>query len=550
MNSPITAMIWEIWWRGRRATWLVLGCVAVCAVINLALIGWLHISDDARGYFSNLFGMMMALSFLLLMNIFNYTEYNATKEWNGFPYRLFTLPVATWQLVTVPMLFCVFFAELVFFAWIKLVWTHDMIPVCGWFAIVLGAYVIFYQATLWCLAGFRILRIVALGLGGVSWILVAALPFFAAFLHLPWVTEGRLIVVVIALAMIAHSIALRVIARQRCGGGRREGWVQSLANWFVDALPKRAGDFASPSAAQFWYEWRRVGWLLPACVLFVIALAAPISWIKRGDPAFVGYLLGRLLLAPIVLSLVVGKGFVKCEYWSASLGLPNFLAVRPWSAVEYVEAKMKVAAVSVAVAWGFVFAFLILWLSWANVADLKMEFFLYRVMNPYSWPATAVLLCVGLLIVSWRLMVGGLWVGLYGNRDYYLGWSVVQVLVPVLGLIAAGIWSDAIDRECKTNPVRMQSLAVNVLGWCLASWVIFKFWFAAFAWGGAERNFRRRYLLIWAGGLTCLLALAILASPFYDVYRFKHLCLLAALLGFPLARSGLAPGALAKNRHR
>jgi hypothetical protein len=225
--------------------------------------------------------------------------------------------------------------------------------------------------------------------------------------------------------------------------------------------------------------------------------------------------------------------------------------VRPLSAVEYVEAKMKVAAASILIAWLLVFAFLFLWFAfWANAADLRMEFFLYRIRNPDSWLPTGVLSCVVLMLVSWRLMVGGLWVGLAGNRSYNIAWAILQIVVPALLLLAVGISSDTIDRECKTNGVFMQSLAINGLGWCLAALVIAKFWSAAFTWSKADPGFRRRYLLVWAGGLACFVALAVLASPTCDTYRITHLCLLAALLGLPLARIGLAPLSFAKNRHQ
>ena len=550
MNSPITALACEIWWRGKRSVPLALACVAIGAFINQVLVGWLHISDS-HGIFSTLYAMLMTLSFFLLMGIFNYTEYNSTREWNGFPYRLFTLPVATWQLVTVPIFLCVVFAELFFFAWIKLVWNREAVPMTDWFAIVLGAYVIFYQTALWCLAGFRILRIVALGLGGVSWILIASAPLYAILFHLPWLTERLLMPAMILLAMLSYAIALTTVTRQRYGGGRRGSWTRALGYSLVDALPKRARDFASPAAAQFWFEWRRTGWLLPCCVAFVIVIMFPFTWFKRHDADFTYFVLVRMLIAPLVLSLVVGKGFANCELWSTSGRLPNFLAVRPLSTIEYVEVKMKVAAVSVAVAWLLVFAFLLLWLlCWANVTDLRMDVYLYSIRNPDSWLATGVLSCVGLILVSWRLMVGGLWVGLSGNRSYIGAWFALQILAPVLVLLTVGIFSNTIDRQCRTNGLMMQSLALNGLSWFLAILVIGKFWLAAFTWSKADPGFRRRYFLVWAGGLVSFLTLAVLASPFYDPYRITHLCLLVALLGLPLARIGLAPMSFAKNRHQ
>jgi len=233
MNSPITALALEIWWRGKRSMWLALSCVAIGVFINLALVDRHPISQETQKIFATLFGMLMTLSFFLLMGIFNYTEYNSTKEWNGFPYRLFTLPLATWQLVTVPMFLCVVLAELIFFAWIKLVLTHEAIPmtVTEWLAVVLGAYVIFYQTALWCLAGFRILRIVALGLGGVGWILIASTPFFLATLfNSPWLTVQLCTLVMIGLALLSYVVALTSVRRQRHGGGRRWSWTKALGN--------------------------------------------------------------------------------------------------------------------------------------------------------------------------------------------------------------------------------------------------------------------------------------------------------------------------------
>src|SRR5215204_2580869 len=118
MRSPLTALAWEIWRRGRRSAWSVVACTSICALINLGVLAKVQATETGRSSFPVLFGLLMTLSFLLLMGIFNYTEFNSTKEWNGFPYRLFTLPVRTWQLVALPMFLCVTSVELVYLAWI------------------------------------------------------------------------------------------------------------------------------------------------------------------------------------------------------------------------------------------------------------------------------------------------------------------------------------------------------------------------------------------------------------------------------------------------
>src|SRR6185295_15936361 len=118
-------------------------------------------------------GLLTVASLLLVFGIFNHTEFNPQKDWTGFPYRLFSLPVATWLLVVLPMLLGVAAVELVYFAWMKLVFVHDPFTRPGWLAVLIGAYMVFYQTILWSLAGFRVLRMIMLGLIGTSFVGVA-----------------------------------------------------------------------------------------------------------------------------------------------------------------------------------------------------------------------------------------------------------------------------------------------------------------------------------------------------------------------------------------
>ncbi|HEX4122556.1 MAG TPA: hypothetical protein VH619_18215, partial [Verrucomicrobiae bacterium] len=109
---------------------------------------------------------------------------------------------------------------------------------------------------------------------------------------------------------------------------------------------------------------------------------------------------------------------------------------------------------------------------------------------------------------------------------------------------------DAIDAEVRDHPDVVTSVAVNGIGLILAAVVIGKVWFAAVSWGGISRRRTRRYLTIWSGVTFAFVVLTLLAGPPFDTYRLRHLCLLAALWMFPLARLGMAPDSLAHNRHR
>ncbi|HEY3862621.1 MAG TPA: alpha/beta fold hydrolase [Verrucomicrobiae bacterium] len=539
---------------------MVLSPMRLLSVINrsagsFALWKWHGLATAGGVSYNPLWGPMLVfvVSFLLTFGIFNYTEISSTKDWNGFPNRLFALPIPTWQLVTLPMLLGVVWVELVYLAWMKLVWTHMNVPVpvwpvLVWPAVVLGAYMVFYHTVLWGLAGFRITRLITLGLGGTSSIAVASLPMFGRIVPSPWFSEERLVPIVAGSAFLAFVLAWAVVERQRHGGGRRRSWLKIRCERIADAMPRRTRDFDTPAAAHFWFEWRRAGLLLPVCTLFALAvILGPISWLYRHDAGFTVETLPKLLAMPVVLAFAIGKGFIKPDFWSMNLSMPSFLAVRPLSSGEIVVSKMKVAALGVIVSWVLLLGFIVLWLPlWADRSDLNDPLFSFRLLYPYSWLAIILLSVGGLVVLTWRLMVNGLWVGLSGKRLYYFGSPALQVIVTVLLLLVIGIWPDTVGSQIRNHP----SLMISIAGWTLVLAVMMKLWFAVFSWSRITRRRMWQYWLIWSSFTLCFVALGILSpSILTNTFRLEHLIVLAAFLVFPLTRLGLAPLFLAKNRH-
>ncbi|HEY3914174.1 MAG TPA: hypothetical protein VGN61_06775, partial [Verrucomicrobiae bacterium] len=188
MRSPIAALAWEIFRRNRRILWAVAAVVGATWLFNLCLAGEFSANVSEGRQLLTINCMLMAASLLLLFSIFNYTEFDPQREWTGFPYRLFALPVTSLILVGVPVLLGVVSVELVYFMWVKLVFTHDQLARAEWLAVLIGAYMVFYQTILWTLAAFRILRIIVLGLVGVSFVGVAFLPFFGEIVSSPWLS--------------------------------------------------------------------------------------------------------------------------------------------------------------------------------------------------------------------------------------------------------------------------------------------------------------------------------------------------------------------------
>src|SRR5262245_56432839 len=156
MRSPAWAITWELWSGHRRMWWLILGAIPVSALLFRLSSRVLAESADLR-----LLSLLpLLLSLLLVMSIFNFTDRASSIRFAGFPERLFTLPVRTSVLVSCPMLCGVLSLVALYLAWVKLVYQPAGIDfLVRWPATLLAAGMVFYQAAIWCLAGFRFTRL-------------------------------------------------------------------------------------------------------------------------------------------------------------------------------------------------------------------------------------------------------------------------------------------------------------------------------------------------------------------------------------------------------
>ncbi len=568
MNGSITALSWEIW-RRNRGKIRVVAAIVLCSWLFNHFFAVEFIANEPKEHgLLTINCMTMAASLLLVFAIFNYTELSPQKEWTGFPYRLFAMPVSSLTLVAVPMLLAICAVELVFLTWLKIVFTHDELPKPEWLAFLLGAYMVYYQTILWTLAGFRILRIILLGLIGTSFVGVAFLPFFAQYVSSSWFSEGILIAALSGLVAMAFSAAWISILRQRCGGGKRSSWLKYLAERITDALPRRKKDFRSAASAQLWFEWRRAGMLLPSCIAALLVLViGPLSWFLRNEEGAAVWILIWTLAMPMILAYPFGKGFSKADFWSNNMSIPAFISTRPLATGELVVVKMKAAALSAGLTWLLVLAFLSLWLPlWANLAPLMFIRIGIWMVNGHSmWAEYAIsaLFIAASLFITWKFLIGGMWVELSGNRKKFLAIEAVYLLLPILFFIGLKILLNH-DPEVRAWVRDDPNRLLAVLEWLAAVAVIVKFWLAAYHWRNIARARVRAYLLFWIGATLLLVAFAILVWEHgtlslqlmevmdilpLDVYRLRNLLLLLALLVIPFARIGYAPTALAKNRH-
>jgi hypothetical protein len=225
---------------------------------------------------------------------------------------------------------------------------------------------------------------------------------------------------------------------------------------------------------------------------------------------------------PIILALPVGKAFSKPDLWLSDLSVPSFVAVRPLATGELVIVKMKVAALSAVISWLLVLAFVLIRLP---------------LVESIGWVAPVV---IAGMFVTWRFLVSGLWIGLSGNAALFTASAVPHALTPFVGIIGIAVML----RRYETLPGWIDD-NLNFLLVVLTLGIIAKFSLWVFSWRDVAAERVEQYFIFWAVSTVGLIGLGV------SLWRAGRLLLvLGAILIVPLARIGLAPSALMKNRHR
>jgi hypothetical protein len=563
-RSASAALLWDIWLRHRTLVCLLAAVTVFTVVLNIALPESYRMGAGDRATFDatdavDILNMhLMLAAFLLVLAVCGYTEFDAQKSSSGFPRRLFTLPLTTFRLVALPMFLSIVILEVLGAMWRALVF-RDSVNV--WGTVLIAAYVVVHQTVLWTLPRLGSLRAVVLGVLGIVFIVAMGLPTFPQE-TLPWWLRVNFLTLWLVIVAVAGFLASWVcVAQQRSGGrSRRNNWASAIPEGLFAVLPQRTAAFSSPAAAHFWFEWRRSGFMLPMLVAALLVLVfGPVSWGMRDDGNDTMRILLAVMAMPIVLAFPVGKAVSKPDWRANDMGLPSFVAVRPLATADLVVTKMKVAAASAAVSWllvcGFVAVWFGLWASWDGLNLVRVLLWSLYGRSVYPQYGLAVLALAAGMLVTWRFLVASLWCGLSGNRKLFAGTALAYSVGLVLLLVFATI-SSRVDESIREWIFNGFGNVLPVLVRIGAIAVIAKFLLAAWFWRKTERRFVRQYLAVWLAGTLALIAFALLfwAGVRYlvpaDSRQLRSLFIFGAILALPFARIGLAPAALARNRHR
>ena len=510
MNSPVISIGWELLARKRWATALVAFAFPLSYGLNLALPK-LARSTNTPGWFMPFEFIAFLLAITTIFWMFSVAEPDRSGKQYGFPARLFVLPLRTFQLIGIPVMFGMASVVLYYFLWAALIFPQwGVTPLPGMLQnhlLTVGAMLITVQAVVWSFHAFP----------WIQRILVTVLLLVLGWVGIPESAAHRVSAEEISWFMVGTIVlawfgALAGVARDRCGNW--EGWTGKLLQRVRDSLPERRQAFASLRQAQFWIEWDRKGWFLSS---FIFALPVAMSLmlfvfpmiIAADEPHSVFVLFGPVLLCFIMAS-TVGGGIAKFDFWSAKPGIGSFIATRPITTGEIVLAKLKVATVVAAVGLVIVIALAPLAFNaprWLLAARFELEIPTwtdFKQWNPHAELLFNPVVCAAFFAVGWHSVIAGLSLSSLArpNKVMLLGGIGVFIFIAVMTMAAetlANAW--------------FRSIAFPVLPWLAVALGIVKLAASYRAFSAVQRQmlFTPRQLL-FVVGLWAFIAIAVVAG--------------------------------------
>jgi hypothetical protein len=567
-------------WTIARSMWQVRQPAFLALVLAPLLYGWfLHMTPASvlsRETSTTLGSLLMGLSLFLTFVCCNFTENDRRERLDGFPARLFTLPVATGILVAAPLLFSALAIGVIYVAWARLALpaTGQSLPL-AWPLLYLITGILCYQSAVWTLARWRAARLIVLGTGGtllaVGWL--ALLPEFerdlaSSLVHAGWPLHRLICTTLLAAGIGAWAIAQVVVGRQRRGELIR--WSELLPAAFrrhepsgdahagrtvlerlSDLLARRRGSMRTPAQAQCWFEWRRHGSLLPlttGAVLVLIMAPAPFSAPLSAE--ITGIALCWMIALPLLLAFVLGKGFGKADLWSKEPGPSLFHATRPLSVSERIGAKLKAAALATVSTWGLLLPATALWLwLWCDWPALLQQWRESAADSPNEFSLGSAVMAMAILILcTWRFLIGSL----------YLGMSAKPWLMNLAG---CGVFLSIFAPLLGTIPQLQERLQSFLFPPAWFRWLLIGLFAAKVGAAAALTIYARRqrfvktravmrYIALWLLLTTLMIVMVrpLVPLEFTAVGWNKRLFTIFALFFVPLLRISYAPIALGRSR--
>jgi len=462
MNSPATAIAWEIWSRNRWATTTVAVAIPFLAIVNSSWLGeWFRMVEVLLFFFS----------MTTLVWTFCCVEPDARGKHGGFPPRAFTLPLSTIGLVAIPMFGGAFTLAAVYWLWTQLLFTAwDVVVPAAMLRVqllTLAAMLFALQAIVWSLYRFPWVRIALILAAMIGIGMLGLAGPGKGFRNM---SEPAVLGALGVTTALAFAAAVAGVSRDR--RGEWEGWTQRAIDRVLAMLPRRRKAFTSAAGAQVWFEWRGKAFFLSAVLALPMAgtmMFYPIPAALHFDPVMSASAYANLPILTLFMAWCLGMTLAKTDYWTRETELSPFVTARPLTDGDIVVAKLKTAALIIATA-SVIFASLALPVFnvpyWLDDADATFpSWSQFKSQNPQlllnlSHP----LVLLTAFAVAWATMIEGLAIGLRGQKSI-----VIQSVVRVSLFLAALILVSLLARR----PEGLR-LLVTILPWASALLIAWK----------------------------------------------------------------------------
>jgi hypothetical protein len=528
MRSPARAFAWEFRRRHRWGLIALAGYLIILGTIKLLILGpgfAVHLDSPQSFAFVVVIPLTATFTYFLALFSFGLSGDLAARH-SIYPARLFTLPVTTAALAGWPMLYGTAAMTLLWIATRLLaLWPSGIAVPVIWPALLAAALLAWTQALTWMPYGLPGLRVIVtvLWLAVIDTVALVALQYNAS--------EPVMV------AMLAPQVPLAYLAARVAVARARRG---DVPDWRVSLVRRRiAAVLPAPARAQRWFEWRRHGRSLPALVGILVPFELALLFLAGDDaPALVLYTLLGVLLTPPFMAIFAAA--------TVSTATP-FLATRPLTSAALIAAKLNMTVRSTLAAWLLVVLAVPLALALSGTWPVVIAR-ASRVIETVGAPRAVVLLLLGisgLVAVTWKQLVQGLYLGLSGRAwavkgSVFLTLSFLFFLGPIVQWI-----SDDSDVQWALWDALPLILALAVcVKMSAAAWIATRLYHSRLV---SDRTLVTGAAL-WCGVVLGLYGVLVwlLATPFFP----RYLLVLVAILAIPLARLSAAPLALAWHRHR
>jgi hypothetical protein len=456
----------------------------------------------------------------------------------GHLWRLYAWPVTTptlvfWRMLPAMLLVA---AQSVFTAALINHLFHAAWPLWGP-ALFLAAAVAAVQAVVWSTekTEWLIPALIAVSTVLGLWFKSRYGAMFSQISHYWQTVTLAEVVTMLAVIALSYNIAVRGVARQRRGDTLPSLEIRARLERLLDPAPAVGRPFRTPAEAQFWFEWRKKGWIMPATVLFGLTIGT-LWWLitnRNAEDLYLAFIAGGGLLS--IAGMLGGVILGNVGPNDANQEMSQFQAVRPLTSTDMARILLRVVARSTLLAWGlwaapFALLILILWLTDSLARPLVPEG-----VGWWYLPVT--------LLGPWVIATLGTSVGLTG----WLSTRSKTVMLAISGFVVLIIGLPILARFVLAESVREQFARAAVIVFGIVC-VLGTAW--------AFRAARRRSFIESPTVLACVslfvtLAAAVLMAHWFrpgNSLHFTAFCIGIAALA--VAAPATAPLALAWNRNR